>query len=61
MRSFFVLIFLFVTTLNINAQTTNAGKGKINGKVTDAVSKQPVDYATVSIFKQGSTSPFNGQ
>jgi ferric enterobactin receptor len=60
MRTFFVLIFLFVTTLNVNAQTVTGGKGKITGKVTDAVSKQPVDYATISIFKQGATSPFNG-
>ncbi len=60
MRTFFVLVFLFVTTVNINAQNAAGGKGKITGKVTDAVSKQPVDYATVSLFKQGSTSPFNG-
>jgi ferric enterobactin receptor len=60
MRTFFVLVFLFVTTLHINAQTVTGGKGKITGKVTDAVSKQPVDYATISIFKQGAASPFNG-
>ncbi|MES2266352.1 MAG: TonB-dependent receptor [Bacteroidota bacterium] len=59
MRTFFVLVFLVVTTLNINAQNTG-GKGKITGKVTDAVTKLPVDYATVSLFKQGSASPFNG-
>ncbi|MFD0763687.1 TonB-dependent receptor domain-containing protein [Mucilaginibacter lutimaris] len=59
MRTFFLLVFLFVTTLNINAQNAG-GKAKITGRVTDAVSKQPVDYATVSIFKQGSASPFNG-
>ncbi|MBD1386031.1 TonB-dependent receptor [Mucilaginibacter rigui] len=60
MRRLFVLVFLFVTTLSINAQTPNAGKGKIAGKVIDAVTRQPVDYATVSVFKQGGTSPFNG-
>lgn len=60
MRTLFVLVFLFVTTLSINAQTPNAGKGKIAGKVIDAATKQPVDYATVSVFKQGGTSPFNG-
>ncbi|RYU90493.1 TonB-dependent receptor [Mucilaginibacter terrigena] len=60
MRSFFVFLALIFITLQINAQSIDAGKGKINGKVTDAVSKQPVDYATVSVFKQGSTSPFNG-
>ena len=34
--------------------------GKITGKVIDSVSKQPVDYATVSVYKQGNPSPFNG-
>jgi ferric enterobactin receptor len=59
MRTVFFLVFLIFLSVKINAQTGNA-KGKISGKVTDAASKQPVDYATVSIFKQGSASPFNG-
>lgn len=59
MRTIFTIFFLVLTTtfINVNAQT---GKGKIAGKVTDAQSKLPVDYATVSLFKQGVTSPFNG-
>ncbi|HVW96154.1 MAG TPA: TonB-dependent receptor [Mucilaginibacter sp.] len=40
------------------AQSKN--KGKISGKVIDAITKQPIDYATVSIFKIGTSSPFNG-
>jgi ferric enterobactin receptor len=61
MRSVFTLFFLFLISafINVNAQTNN-GKGKINGKVTDVATKLPVDYATVSLFKQGSASPFNG-
>lgn len=59
MRSLFVLFIIILSALNITAQTTG-GKGKITGKVTDAGTKQPVDYATVSLFKQGSSSPFNG-
>src|SRR3954471_7938991 len=61
MRSVFTLFFLFLISAfnNINAQAPN-GKGKITGKVTDAATKLPVDYATVSLFKQGSASPFNG-
>lgn len=51
--SAFVLVF--------NPTTTKAqGNGKISGKVTDAKTKEPVDYATVSLFKAGSTSPLNG-
>ncbi|QHS55694.1 TonB-dependent receptor [Mucilaginibacter sp. 14171R-50] len=60
MRCFFVFLALLFTTIQINAQNAGGGKGKISGRVTDAVSKLPVDYATISIFKQGSTSPFNG-
>ncbi|MGZ4001002.1 MAG: carboxypeptidase regulatory-like domain-containing protein, partial [Mucilaginibacter sp.] len=38
----------------------DVAKGQLNGKVLDSVTKAPVSYATVSIFKQGSTTPFNG-
>ena len=42
------------------AVAASSVNGKISGKVTDSVSKTPVDFATVSIFKQGAVSPFNG-
>ncbi|HVS93505.1 MAG TPA: TonB-dependent receptor [Mucilaginibacter sp.] len=38
----------------------DAAKGKLSGKIIDSVTKAPVSYATVSIYKQGSPSPFNG-
>lgn len=61
MRAFYILIFAIILTFGAHAQNNTANdKGKITGKVTDAVTKAVVDYATVSIFKQGSTSPFNG-
>jgi outer membrane receptor protein involved in Fe transport len=60
MKSVFVILFSFIFITTTQAQTTPATKGKITGKVTDATTKLPVDYATVSIFKQGATSPFNG-
>src|ERR1700748_3012995 len=60
MRNIFILIFLFIA-LSANAQpNTSNEKGKISGKVTDALTKGPVDYATVGIYKQGSTTPFDG-
>ncbi|WP_428329980.1 TonB-dependent receptor domain-containing protein [Mucilaginibacter sp.] len=59
MRNICILFFLVIISLGANAQGNN-DKGKISGKVTDAVTKLPVDYATVSVYKQGSTSPFNG-
>ncbi len=53
----FLIVFFFSF---INAQAQSVGGGKISGKVIDAQSKQAVDYATISLFKTGATSPFNG-
>jgi outer membrane receptor protein involved in Fe transport len=60
MKSVFLILFSFIFITTLHAQTAPGAKGKIAGKVTDATSKLPVDYATVSVFKQGATSPFNG-
>ena len=60
MKNIYILLVLIIISLNVRAQNNSDDKGKISGKVTDAITKQPVDYATVSIFKPGSTSPFNG-
>ena len=34
--------------------------GSVTGVVIDSLTKKPVDYATVSLFKTGSTTPVNG-
>ncbi len=66
MKNIFLLIFLLSAALNLKAQMggsyvgANDDRGKITGVVTDSITKQPVDYATVSIYKQGNNSPFNG-
>ena len=60
MRFFFTLLFFLCSALILNAQPYNNPKGRLTGKVIDASTKQPVDYATVSIFKDGGTSPING-
>ncbi|MFD0793316.1 TonB-dependent receptor domain-containing protein [Mucilaginibacter litoreus] len=60
MRNFIVFVLLLFIGIQTNAQNAGNGKGKISGKVIDAVTKTPVDYATIAVFKQGSTSPFNG-
>ena len=43
---------------------TNSGfcqsAGNITGRVVDSVTKNGVDFATVSVFKKGATSPFEG-
>jgi outer membrane receptor protein involved in Fe transport len=38
----------------------DVAKGQLGGKVIDSVTKAPVSYATISLFKQGSATPFNG-
>lgn len=60
MKSAYLLFLFVVFFARVQAQVTPAAKGKISGKVTDAATKQPVDYATVSVYKQGAASPFNG-
>ncbi|HEY9197168.1 MAG TPA: TonB-dependent receptor, partial [Mucilaginibacter sp.] len=55
---YIILLFTFFIT-NATAQTPGA-KGKITGKVTDAATKQGIDYATIAVYKQGATAPFNG-
>ncbi|QQL50460.1 TonB-dependent receptor [Mucilaginibacter ginkgonis] len=50
----FVLVFI-----NIQISFSQSG-GRVSGRVVDAATKAPVDYATISIFKAGASSPFNG-
>ncbi|MEO8887556.1 MAG: TonB-dependent receptor [Mucilaginibacter sp.] len=56
MRFFLIIGFFISTSIGVFAQ----GNGKISGKIIDAQTKEPVDYATISIFKAGVASPFNG-
>lgn len=59
----YILLFftLFTICFSVSAQNdSNGGKGKISGKVTDAATKAPVDYATITVFKQGTTTALNG-
>ena len=53
------LLLLLAIGFSAAAQT-GASAGNISGKIVDAVTKAPVDYATVSLFKQGNKSPYNG-
>lgn len=61
---FLLTIILFPVISFASVIYTHAGdevtKGQLSGKVIDSVTKTPVSYATISVFKQGSASPFNG-
>ena len=59
----FIMRYIFTAILivfSIHLQAQNGAKGKITGKITDAQTKAPVDYATIAIYKQGTTNPING-
>jgi ferric enterobactin receptor len=56
MKKIYILIFLIISFITVKAQSN----GKVSGRVVDAATKQPVEYATISIFKTGIASPFNG-
>ena len=52
---------------SVQAQVPGAGQpaaaaagGTVTGTVIDSISKKPVDYATISLFKAGATTPFSG-
>jgi ferric enterobactin receptor len=45
------------TTVFGQSPGTNA---KLSGKIKDSVNRSAIDYATISIYKQGSKSPSNG-
>ena len=60
MKTFLSLLLVAIT---FSAQTQNSpskGNGKITGVVTDATSKQPVEFATVALADLKSDKPING-
>lgn len=61
MKNTGLFLLLLIYSFYVKAQNGASNeKGKMVGKVTDAITKAPVDYATVGIYKQGTAAPFNG-
>ena len=68
--SFYVLIIFFLLNgFSLTAQQRNnsGGIGKIRGRIVDSVSKQPIEYATISLISKegnkvidGTTTDTNG-
>ncbi|MDB5012702.1 MAG: Ferric enterobactin receptor precursor, partial [Daejeonella sp.] len=54
------LLFQIFATPSIAQINKTSGKGKISGTITDVSTKQPVDYATITVYNNGSKSPVNG-
>jgi outer membrane receptor protein involved in Fe transport len=63
MKRIFLLIIVICAAITAKAQLPAGGGGivgKISGTVIDSLTKKPVDYATISIFKSGAKAPING-
>jgi outer membrane receptor protein involved in Fe transport len=64
MKRIFLLIIVICAAITAKAQLPVGGGssivGKISGTVIDSLTKKPVDYATISIFKSGAQTPING-
>ncbi|MES2060661.1 MAG: outer membrane beta-barrel family protein [Bacteroidota bacterium] len=63
MKRIFLLIIVICAAITAKAQLPGGGGGivgKISGTVIDSLTKKPVDYATISIFKSGAKTPING-
>lgn len=65
MKRILLLITIFLTVLTAKAQLGGVGGGssivgKVAGTLVDSISKKPLDYASVSIFRATGTAPING-
>ncbi|QKJ31946.1 TonB-dependent receptor [Mucilaginibacter mali] len=58
----YIIAICCVALFQLASQAQNAPKykGRVSGRVTDSITKTPVDFATISIYKMGATAPFNG-
>ncbi|MCQ6958187.1 outer membrane beta-barrel family protein [Mucilaginibacter aquariorum] len=65
MKRILLLIIVICASISAKAQFGVGGGGsgivgKISGTVVDSLTKKPVDYATISLFKSGAKTPING-
>lgn len=65
MKRILLLFVILSTVLTARAQLGGVGGGstivgKVSGTLVDSVSKKPLDYASVSIFRATGSSPING-
>ncbi|RZA00373.1 MAG: TonB-dependent receptor [Sphingobacteriaceae bacterium] len=66
MKRFYILFILcFFTAIAANAQVPVGSSGpsivgRISGTIIDSVTKKPVEYATISIYRSGGKAPISG-
>src|SRR6201996_5962629 len=65
MKRLLLLLIIFCSVFSAKAQLGGVGGGssivgKISGTLVDSISKQPLNYASVSVFRSTGKSPING-
>ncbi|WP_419801654.1 TonB-dependent receptor domain-containing protein [Mucilaginibacter sp.] len=64
MKRLILLLFLFAFTLVAHAQFPGGGgssvTGRISGSVIDSLTRKPIDYATITLYRSGGKVPLNG-
>lgn len=64
MKRIILLLAIFCSVLSAHAQFGGAAAstilGKISGTVIDSITKKPLDYATVSVYRSGGKAPITG-
>ena len=63
MKRFFTLIALLTSFVCAKAQIPGGSSGitgRISGTVVDSISKKPLDYATISLYRSGGKAVLNG-
>ena len=59
-RLLFVFFLFFTLRASSQSSANEPLTGEISGTVLDSVSKQPIEYSTISLFEEGATKAING-
>ncbi|HAL83695.1 MAG TPA: TonB-dependent receptor [Mucilaginibacter sp.] len=62
MKRFYILIAILCSFITANAQFGGGSTivGKISGTLVDSLSKKPLDYASVGLYRSGGKNPITG-
>src|ERR1700748_1168632 len=62
MKRFYILIAILCTFITANAQFGGGSTivGRISGTLVDSLTKKPMDYASVGLYRSGGKSPITG-
>ncbi len=63
MKRFYIFIIIFCSVITARAQFGGGGSsivGRISGTVIDSLTKKPMDYASIGLYRSGGKSPITG-